>query len=328
MPDPLVRFIRVEKKGFGLKGKVCYTQTKSPEASPSPNKERGTMANLMTGAPVAQAISDRIRTDVERLNQQNIVPTLAIVRVGEDPADLSYEKGLTKKAEALGVRIEKTVLPVDVEQEALMAVIERINQNDSIHGCLLFRPLPKHLDGRAVMSALKPEKDVDAMTSGSMGGLVTKEETGFPPCTAEACLEMLDFYHIPLEGKNVVVMGRGMAVGMPTALLAIHRSATVTVCHSKSDRQRVLDLCRQADIIVAAVGRAGMIGAEHVSPGQTILDVGINVNAEGKLCGDVDFEAVEPIVANITPVPRGVGAVTSTLLMEHVVRAALRSAGL
>ena len=284
------------------------------------------MANLMTGAPVAQAIGERIRTHVERLNQQNIVPTLAIVRVGEDPADLSYERGLTKKAEALGVRIEKTVLPVDVEQEKLMAVIEEVNGNDSIHGCLLFRPLPGHLDGRAVMSALKPEKDVDAMTSGSMGGLVTKEETGFPPCTAEACLEILDFYNIPLERKNVVIMGRGMAVGMPTALLAIHRSATVTVCHSRTDRQRALELCRQADIIVAAVGRAGMIGAEYVSPGQTIVDVGINVNAEGKLCGDVDFEAVEPIVEHITPVPRGVGAVTSTLLMEHVVKAALRAA--
>ena len=284
------------------------------------------MANLMTGAPVAQAIGERIRTHVERLNQQNIVPTLAIVRVGEDPADLSYERGLTKKAEALGVRIEKTVLPVDVEQEKLMAVIEEVNGNDSIHGCLLFRPLPGHLDGRAVMSALKPEKDVDAMTSGSMGGLVTKEETGYPPCTAEACLEILDFYNIPLERKNVVIMGRGMAVGMPTALLAIHRSATVTVCHSRTDRQRALELCRQADIIVAAVGRAGMIGAEYVSPGQTIVDVGINVNAEGKLCGDVDFEAVEPIVEHITPVPRGVGAVTSTLLMEHVVKAALRAA--
>ena len=283
------------------------------------------MANLMTGAPVAQAIADRVRARVEQLNARHVVPTLAIVRVGEDPADLSYEKGLTKKADTLGIRVEKTVLPVDVAQEELLAVIEDINRDDSIHGCLLFRPLPGHLDGRAVMSALRPEKDVDAMTSGSMGGLVTREESGFPPCTAQACLELLDFYHIPLEGKNLVVMGRGMAVGMPTALLAIHRSATVTVCHSKTDPRRALELCRQADIIVAAVGRAAMIGADHVSPGQTIVDVGINVNGEGKLCGDVDFDAVEPIVANITPVPRGVGAVTSTLLMEHVVQAALRA---
>ena len=283
------------------------------------------MANLMTGAPVAQAISARIQADVEGLKERNVVPTLAIVRVGEDPADLSYEKGLTKKADALGIRIEKTLLPVETTEAELLAVIEEINGNAAIHGCLLFRPLPKHLHTRAVLGALRPEKDVDAMTSGSMGGLVTKEETGFPPCTAEACLEMLKFYQIPLEGKNVVIMGRGMAVGMPTALLAIHQSATVTVCHSKTDKQRALELCRQADIIVAAVGRAAMIGADHVSPGQTIVDVGINVNAEGKLCGDVDFQAVEPIVANLTPVPRGVGAVTSTLLMEHVVRAALRA---
>ena len=286
------------------------------------------MANLLTGAPVAQAIGQRIQSDVERLKQRDIVPTLAVVRVGEDPADLSYERGLTKKAEALGIRIEKTVLPVEVSQQELLDVIESVNRDDTVHGCLLFRPLPGHLDSRAVMNALRPEKDVDSMTGASMGGLAAKENTGFPPCTAEACLELLEFYGIPLEGKNVVIMGRGMAVGLPTALMAIHRSATVTVCHSKTEKQRALELCRQADFIVAAVGRAGMIGADHVSPGQTIVDVGINVNAEGKLCGDVDFETVEPIVANITPVPRGVGAVTSTLLMEHVVKAAVRAAGL
>lgn len=283
------------------------------------------MANLMTGAPVAEAIGSRIRTNVELLNQHNIVPTLAIVRVGENPADLSYERGLTKKAESFGIRIEKTVLSEEITEEELLSLLHRINEDTNIHGCLLFRPLPKHLHTRAVLGALCPEKDVDAMTSSSMGGLVTREETGFPPCTAEACLEMLDFYHIPLEGKNVVIMGRGLAVGMPTALLAIHQSATVTVCHSKSDPQRVRELCRQADVIVAAVGKAGILGREHVSPGQTIVDVGINVGADGKLCGDVDFAAVEPVVENITPVPRGVGAVTSTLLAEHIVKAALRA---
>lgn len=286
------------------------------------------MAKLLTGAPVAQAVAQWVEEKIQLLREKGIVPTVAIVRVGERAPDLTYERGFTKKAESLGIQIKKQVLPVDITEAELLKIIHGVNEDKSVHGCLLFRPLPEHLNTRAVLCALRPEKDIDAMTGASMGGLITQDHEGYPPCTAEACLRILDFYGISVKGKNVAMVGSGMAVGMPTAVMLINKGATVSVCHIFSDPERVKKLCRESDIIISAAGKAGLIGVEHVSPGQVVVDVGINQGPDGKLCGDVAFDEVEPIVEAITPVPRGVGAVTSTILAAHAVEAALVAAGL
>lgn len=286
------------------------------------------MAKLLTGAPVAQAVAQWVEEKIQLLREKGIVPTVAIVRVGERAPDLTYERGFTKKAESLGIQIKKQVLPIDITETELLKIIHGVNEDKSVHGCLLFRPLPEHLNTRAVLCALRPEKDIDAMTGASMGGLITQDHEGYPPCTAEACLRILDFYGIPVKGKNVAMVGSGMAVGMPTAVMLINRGATVSVCHIFSDPERVKKLCRESDIIISAAGKAGLIGGEHVSPGQVVVDVGINQGPDGKLCGDVAFDEVEPIVEAVTPVPRGVGAVTSTILAAHAVEAALVAAGL
>ena len=282
------------------------------------------MATIWKGAEVNTGLNARIMRDVDALKAQGIVPTLAIVRVGERPDDLSYERGAIKRAENLGVAVEKCVLPVDVTQEVLLQVIHDINANPRIHGVLLFRPLPKHLDEALICNTLLPEKDIDGITELSLAGVFAGKALGFAPCTPAACMEILDHYGIDCTGKKAVVVGRSLVVGKPAAMMLIQRNATVTVCHT-----RTVDLpavCREADILIAAAGKAGMIGADFVRPGQIVVDVGINWNEqEQKLCGDVDFDAVSPIVDAITPVPGGVGTVTTSMLISHVVEAAKRT---
>ena len=250
------------------------------------------------------------------------VPKLTIIRVGENPDDISYEKGATKRCETLGVACEKILLPEDVAQDELLAVIDKVNKDDHIHGVLLFRPLPKHLDQAVIENALAPEKDVDCMTDLSMSGVFTGKKIGFPPCTPQACMEILDHYGIDCTGKKAVVIGRSLVVGKPAAMMLVKKNATVTICHTRT--VDMPSVAREADIIIVAAGRAGVVGADYVKAGQVVIDVGINVNAEGKLCGDVDYAAVEPIVDAITPVPGGVGSVTTSVLVGHVVEAAMR----
>ena len=286
------------------------------------------MAILLKGGPVAQAICEKIEKNRALLEQAGIVPTLAIVRVGEHPSDLAYERGAGKRAEKVGVQVKKFLLPADVSQAALVQTLEEINGDRSIHGCLMFRPLPPHLDSLAVCQTLDPEKDVDAITVGSMGGLLAQLEMGYPPCTPTACLELLRFYHIPMEGQKVAVVGKSLTVGLPTALLMMNEEATVSVCHILSRPEDTRQLCRQADIVISAAGCAGLIKADYVRPGQVVVDVGVNVGKDGVMRGDAAFEEVEPIVKAITPVPGGVGAITSTVLMAHVVEAAMRQKGL
>ena len=286
------------------------------------------MANMLSGAPVAQALCDRLKTGVDRLRSREVTPTVAIVRVGERPAYLSYERGFTKRAQSLGIGVVRTLLPEAVGENELVQVLEEINENRRIHGCLLFRPLPPSLNTPRVLGALRPEKDIDAMTSASMGGLMVQGTAGFPPCTAAACMELLRYYQVELPGRNVVMVGSGMTVGMPTAILLMNQGATVSVCNVLTDPARMAELCRGADIIISAAGKAGLIGREHVRPGQIVVDVGVSPGPDGKLHGDVDFEAVEPVVAALTPVPGGVGAVTSTMLAAHTVEAALRTQGM
>ena len=280
------------------------------------------MAKQLLGKEVTAALNERIKADVAALKEKGINPTLGIIRVGENESDISYERGATKRCETLGVACEKILLPADATQEQVLAAVDKVNKDDNIHGVLLFRPLPKHLNQTEIENALDPAKDVDCMTDGSMSGVFTGKQVGFPPCTPQACMEILDHYGIDCTGKKAVVIGRSLVVGKPAAMMLIKKNATVTVCHTKT--VDMPSVAKEADIIIVAAGRAGVVGADYVKPGQTIIDVGINVNAEGKLCGDVDYAAVEPIVDAITPVPGGVGSVTTSVLVGHVVEAAMR----
>ncbi len=278
------------------------------------------MAELLKGAPVAKAITAQLTQQVEALKEKGVVPTLSIVRVGERPDDISYEKGAMKRCDMCGIAVKNHILPADATEEELLAVIEGINQDPSIHGVLLFRPLPKHINENRVCAALAPEKDMDGITDGSMAGIFSGSGTGYPPCTAQACIEILDHYGIEITGKKATVLGRSNVIGKPVALLLLQRNATVTVCHTRT--KDLPGTCAAAEILIAAAGKAGVVSAQHVSEGQIVLDVGINVTEEGNLVGDVDFAAVEPVVSAITPVPAGVGSVTTAVLAKHVVTAA------
>ena len=280
------------------------------------------MAKRLLGKEVTAALNERIKADAEALKAKGVNPTLCIIRVGENESDISYERGATKRCETLGVACEKILLPEDVSQEELLATIDKVNKNDQIHGVLLFRPLPKHLDQSVIENALDPAKDVDCMTDGSMSGVFTGKNVGFPPCTPQACMEILDHYGIDCTGKKAVVVGRSLVVGKPAAMMLIKKNATVTVCHTRT--VDMPSVAKEADIVIVAAGRAGVVDDTYLRAGQVVIDVGINVNAEGKLCGDVDFEKAEPIVEAITPVPGGVGSVTTSVLVGHVVEAAKR----
>lgn len=278
------------------------------------------MAEHWKGAPVAQALTERLIVKANQLKVQGIVPTLAIVRVGERPEDLSYERGALKRCEKVGIRVRQFTLPEESSHGDLMAIIEQINADREIHGCLLFRPLPPQIDEAAICAALDPAKDVDGITAGSLAAVFTGGGAGYPPCTAQACMEILDYYGCDLTGKRAVVVGRSLVVGKPLSMLLLGKNATVTLCHTRTADLAVE--CRRAEVLIAAAGRANMIGRDHLAPGQLVLDVGINVDENGNLVGDVDFAAADEIVGAVTPVPGGVGAVTTSVLAAHVLQAA------
>ncbi len=281
------------------------------------------MAELLRGAPVTAAINERTKERVRALREQGVAPALALVRVGERDADIFYERGAVKRCAAVGVETKSVVLPEEASQEELLKVIDGLNKDVSVHGVLIFRPLPPHINDAVICAALAPEKDVDGITDGSLAGVFTGNGRGFCPCTAQSCVEILDYYGVDCTGKRAVIMGRSLVIGKPVSQLLLARNATVTVCHTRT--RDLASETRRADIIVAAVGHLNSLTAEHVSPGQIIVDVGINTNAEGKMVGDVNFETVEPVVASITPVPGGVGGVTTAVLAAHTVEAAERS---
>ena len=283
------------------------------------------MAEILKGAPVANALTERLKESVNALRARGVTPTLAILRVGERADDLAYERGAMKRCDKIGIAVSSVTLPADVKQGALMAQIARLNSDSAINGVLMFRPLPPQLDEVAACEALLPAKDLDGITSGSAAALYSGAGAGFAPCTAEAVVALLKHYGVELSGKNVAVVGRSLVIGRPVSMLLLGENATVTMCHSRT--RDLAGVTRRADIVVAAMGKAEMLGAEYFTPGQTVIDVGINYSeAKGKLVGDVDFDAVEPIVAAITPVPAGVGSVTTAVLASHVVRAAERTA--
>jgi methylenetetrahydrofolate dehydrogenase (NADP+)/methenyltetrahydrofolate cyclohydrolase len=280
-------------------------------------------ATLLKGKDVADALNAKMSADVESLKAKGVTPTLAILRVGERPDDISYEKGAMKRCEGVGVAVKNVVLPADVTQDVLMQNVEALNNDKGVHGVLIFRPLPKHLDEEAVRQALKPEKDIDGITDGSLAGVFTGNGNGFPPCTAQACMEILDYYKINCAGKRAVVIGRSLVVGKPAAVMLMGKNATVTVCHTKTVDMPAV--AKTAEILIVAAGKANAVTKEYLSEGQVVVDVGINMNDEGKLCGDVKFDEAEPIVGAITPVPGGVGTVTTSVLVSHVVEAAKKT---
>lgn len=282
------------------------------------------MATILKGAPVVAAMNEANAALCAQLQQKGIQPTLAILRVGEREDDLSYERGVIARCGKVGVAVQQFVLPADATQEQLLQQIAQINADDAIHGCLLFRPLPKQFDDRTIRAALAPEKDIDGITDGSLAGVFTNTALGYAPCTAQACIEILKYYGVPLCGKRAVVVGRSLVVGKPVAMMLDKENATVTLCNSRT--QNLAQICQQADIVVVAMGKAGAIDGSFLRSGQTVVDVGIHVGADGKLCGDVDFASAEPVVESITPVPGGVGTVTTSVLVGHVVQAAAKCA--
>ena len=280
------------------------------------------MAKPLLGKEVTATLNETIAKDAASLTAKGITPTLGIIRVGEREDDLSYERGAMKRCETLGVAVKRYLLPEGVSQKILITTIREVNQDPRVHGVLLFRPLPKHLDEEAACQALRPEKDVDGITDGSTAGVFSGRPLGFPPCTAQACMEILQHYGIDCQGKKAVVIGRSLVVGKPAALMLLQRNATVTICHTKT--QDMPAVCREAELLLVAAGKAGMIDRPYFTPGQIVIDVGIHVSEEGKLCGDVKFEDADPVVEALTPVPGGVGMVTTSVLAGHVVEAAKR----
>jgi len=287
------------------------------------------MAKQLLGKEVNEALVAALQGRTAALKEKGVQPTLGIIRLGENPSDLSYEKGATKRAEEVGVAVKNYILPETATKEEVLKVIDEVNADATVHGVLMFRPLPKHLkaDQDEICNRLAPSKDVDSMTHMSNAGVFEGQDLGYAPCTPAACMEILDHYGIDCKGKNAVVIGRSLVVGKPAAMMLMGKNATVTVCHTKTVDTAAI--CREADIIISAAGVLGSLTKDFVREGQIVIDVSMNWNPEkitskgkGGMSGDCVFDEVEPIVGAITPVPGGVGAVTTTVLMKHVVEAA------
>ena len=287
------------------------------------------MAKQLLGKEVNEALVAALQARTAALAEKGVKATLGIIRLGENPSDLSYEKGATKRAEEVGVAVKNYILPEDASKEDVLKVIDEVNADDSVHGVLMFRPLPKHLkaDQDEICNRLAPCKDVDSMTHMSNAGVFEGQDLGYAPCTPAACMEILDHYGIDCKGKNAVVIGRSLVVGKPAAMMLMGKNATVTVCHTRT--VNTAEICKGADIIVTAAGVLNSLTKDFVREGQIVIDVSMNWNPEkitskgkGGMSGDCVFDEVEPIVEAITPVPGGVGAVTTTVLMKHVVEAA------
>lgn len=291
------------------------------------------MAKILSTKGIAEDIKKYVIDMTGELREDGKEPGLGILRMGENPSDIAYENSINNYAESVGINTFIFEVDDDVEEEQLTELVEEINDDERIDGLLIFRPLPEHIDFDDIKNEIMPLKDIDGITDSSVGGLYNAvmeadDEimaswlgTGFPPCTAEACMLILDRYGVDIKGKRAVVIGRSDVIGKPVSLMLLNRDATVTICHSKTENLK--DITKEADILIVANGQPKSIGKEYVSPGQTVIDVGIHVNDDGSMCGDVDFEDVENIVHAITPVPGGVGGLTTALLIKHVVDAAM-----
>ena len=275
------------------------------------------MAKLLKGKPVASKIGNEVKKVIEELKNRGITPTLSPILVGENADSLSYRGMIEKKAKTFGIEIVNKEYTSDISQGKLEEEIRLINKNERIHGILLFQPLPKHLDVNRIRYIIDAKKDIDGLSPINIAKVFSGEKDGIPPATPQAVIEILDFYDIPLAGKNVTVIGRSLVVGRPLAMLLLHKNATVTITHSKTkDLEKI---AKRADIVVAALGKKEAITKDYLSTGQIVIDVGINVE-NGKLYGDIAFEDAEKIVDAITPVPGGVGSVTTSVLFKHLIK--------
>lgn len=278
------------------------------------------MAKLLKGAPVAAAITENLIRRAQALRSEGVLPKLAMLRIGERTDDVAYERAAARRCESVGIQTERTVLPADCTEQDVISALRRINSDDTIHGCLMFRPLPKHLNERRICEALSPSKDVDGMTFASLTTVFTRSGEGFAPCTAQSVVELLDHYGVEIEGTRTAVIGRSLVIGRPVAMLLLARNATLTMCHTRT--KDLPAVCSEAELLVVASGHAGAVTKDYVNHNQVVIDVGINAAPDGGVCGDVRFDEVEPIVKAISPVPSGVGAVTTAVLCKHVIEAA------
>lgn len=275
---------------------------------------------LIDGKIISAAVKEHIKAEVAELNSKGITVGLAVIIVGDDPASKIYVANKKKACEALGIISEEYALPTETSEEELLALVDRLNKDPKINGILCQLPLPRHLDEKLIINSILPEKDVDAFHPANVGRIMIGDYD-FVPCTPAGIMEMLKYEGIDPEGKSCVVIGRSNIVGKPMAMLLLHKNGTVTVCHSKT--QNLAEICRGADILVAAVGKAKFVTADMVKPGAVVIDVGMN-RVDGKLYGDVDFESVKDKVSAITPVPGGVGPMTIAMLMQNTLTAARR----
>lgn len=274
----------------------------------------------LRGMPVVNELTAKFRNDIERLAQKGIIPKLTIVRVGEREDDLSYEKGIIKRFTAVQAIAEVIALPAGCSQQELENTIVALNEDAGVHGILLFRPLPGRLSEDNIKSMIIKEKDVDCMGINNTAYVFSGKKDCYPPCTAQAVVELLDFYGIDATGKKIVIIGRSLVVGKPLSMLLLGKNATVTICHTKT--ADLADECKRADILIACAGKAKMVKENFVNPEQIVIDVGINIE-NGKLCGDVDYDAVLGKVKAITPVPGGIGTVTTSVLLKHTIMSAI-----
>ena len=275
------------------------------------------MARILRGKDVALQIDEETKKEISKLD---IEPTLAIFKIGNKDSDSAYERGIDNKALKLGIKVIKYVYDEKIDKNVFYNEIKKANKDKNIHGIIVFRPLPKDFDEEYVKNLIDIHKDIDASNDLSLANTFINKNDGFVPCTAKAVESLLDFYNIEISGKRVVVLGRSLVIGKPVAMLMLNKNATVTICHSKSEN--IKEICKEADILICAIGKMEMIDKSYVRSGQTIIDVGIHYNEEkGKLCGDCLFEDIENIVDNITPVPGGVGSITSSILLSNVVKA-------
>ena len=283
------------------------------------------MAQIIDGKKISAQVKAEVAKEVEALAGKGISVGLAVVIVGNDPASRVYVNNKKKACAVCGIQSYEYALPEDTTEQQLLELVDQLNRDPKVNGILVQLPVPPQIDDHRVIEAIAPEKDVDAFTEGNVGKIMIGEYS-LLPCTPAGCLDLIDSTGVSIEGKNCVVIGRSNIVGKPMAMLLLHRNGTVTICHSRTRNLR--EICSQADILVAAVGKAGFVTADIVKEGAVVIDVGMNRNAEGKLCGDVDFAAVEQKAGYITPVPGGVGPMTIATLMRNTLTAAKQQNGL
>lgn len=281
------------------------------------------MAIRIEGKLLAAQMKERVAAGVKELKEKGIEPCLAVIMVGENPASQVYVKGKVKDCAECGIKSLEIHLPAETTQEELLQKLAELADDAGVHGLLVQLPLPAHIDEKTVIEAIPPQKDVDGFTAVNVGRMMIGEEC-FLPCTPAGCMEMIRSTGVSISGKNAVVIGRSNIVGKPVAMLLLRENATVTICHSRTENLK--QVCANADILVAAVGRAGFVTGDMVKPGAVVIDVGINRNAQGKLCGDVDYDAAAEKAGYITPVPGGVGLMTRAMLMQNTLQAAQKQA--